>query len=72
MLATLSLALTLLLGEINVCPTTLCGFHFQSVCPTLILPDKRVSVRENAQKRVLLAFLSKQTWLLLNNIYYLI
>jgi len=61
MLATLSfehsLTLTLLLGEINVCSTTLCGFHFQSVCPTLILPNKRVSARESAQKRVLLTFL---------------
>ena len=54
---TLSLVLTLLLDEINVCLTTLCWFHFQSVGPTLILPNKRVSVRENAQKRASLAFL---------------
>jgi len=30
MLATLSLTLTLLLDIINVHPTTLCGFNFQS------------------------------------------
>jgi len=53
----LSLALTLLLGKIIVCPTTICGFHFQSVGPTLISPNKRVSARESAQKRVLLTFL---------------
>ena len=29
----LSLATTLLLDEINACPTTLCGFNFQSVDP---------------------------------------
>jgi hypothetical protein len=61
MLATLSfehsLTLTLLLGEINLCPTILCGFHFQSVSPTLISPNKRVSARESTQKRVLLALL---------------
>ena len=27
----LSLTLTLLLDEIHACPTTLCGFYFQSV-----------------------------------------
>jgi len=53
----LSLALTLLLGKIIVCPTTICGFHFQSAGPTLISPNKKVSTRESAQKRVLLAFL---------------
>ena len=36
MLTTLYQILTLLLAEINVCPTTLCGFHFQNVGLTLI------------------------------------
>ena len=53
------------MGEINICPTTLCGFHFQSVCPTLILPNKRVS----AQKRVLLAFLLLQKGIAYRNNY---
>jgi hypothetical protein len=57
MLETLSLALTLLLGEINVCPTTLCGFHFQSIGPILISLNKRVNARESVQKRVFLVFL---------------
>ena len=34
--STLSQTLTILLGEINVCPITLSGFHFQNVGPTLI------------------------------------
>ena len=34
--STLSQTLTILLGEINVCPTTLSGFYFQNVGPTLI------------------------------------
>jgi len=34
--STLSLTLTLLLDEINVCPTILSGTHFQNVRPTLI------------------------------------
>jgi len=33
---TLSQTFTILLDEINVCPTTLSGFHFQNVGPTLI------------------------------------
>jgi len=36
MLATLSQTLIILLGEINVCPTILSGFHFQNIEPTLI------------------------------------
>ena len=55
----LSLAVTLLLGEINVCPTTLCGFHFQSICLTLILPNKKVSARESSKESV--ANISKKT-----------
>jgi len=34
--STLSQTLTVLLGEINLYPTTLSGFHFQNVGPTLI------------------------------------
>jgi len=34
--STLSQTLTILLGEINVCPTTLSGFHFQNIGSTLI------------------------------------
>lgn len=54
----LHLTFTLLLDEINVCLTTLCGFHFQSVGPTLFLPNKKVNARKSAQKRILLTFLS--------------
>jgi len=36
MLATLSQTLTILLDEINICSTTLSGFHFQNVGPTWI------------------------------------
>jgi len=43
---TLSLTLTFSLDKINVCPTTLRGFYFQSLGPTLISPNKRVSVIE--------------------------
>jgi hypothetical protein len=42
----LFLILTLLLNEINVDPKTLCGTHFQSVGSTLILANKKVSLRE--------------------------
>jgi len=34
--STLSQTLTILLGEINACPTTLSEFHFQNVGLTLI------------------------------------
>jgi len=68
----LSVALSFLLGKIIVCPTTICGFHFQSVGPTLISSNKRVSARESAQKRVLLAFLIqiKPYMLILNKTTY--
>jgi len=56
MLATLSLALTLLLDGINVCTTTLCGFYFQSVDPQWFKPI-REWVLKSVQKRVLLALL---------------
>ena len=36
---------------------------------TMILPNKRVSVRENAQKRVLLAFLLKLNYKELQTLY---
>lgn len=54
-------ALTFLLGEINVCHTTLYGFRFQSVGSTLMSPNKKVNARKSTQKRVLLAFLFAQT-----------
>jgi len=37
---TLSLTLTLLLDEIHACPTTLCGFYFQSVHSQWFKPIK--------------------------------
>lgn len=37
---TLSPILILLLDEIIVCPTILCGFHFQSMDPHLLKPIK--------------------------------
>jgi len=58
----LSLALTLLLGEINVGPTLWKWNSHMMVGHTMILPNKRVSARESAQKRVLLAFLNEETW----------
>ena len=45
--STLSLALTLLLDEINACPTTLCGFNFQSVDTQLFK-----SIKEYVSKRL--------------------
>jgi len=61
MLATLSfehsLALTLLLGEINVGPTLWKWNPHMVVEHTMILPNKRVSAKESAQKRVLVALL---------------
>jgi len=61
MLATLSfehsLALTLLLGEINVGPTLWKLNPHMVVGRTMILPNKRVSAKESAQKRVLVALL---------------
>lgn len=52
-----TLALNILLSKINIYLITLCGFHFQSVDPTLISPNKRVNARKSVQKRVLISFL---------------
>jgi len=66
MIGTLSLTLTLLLGETHVGLTTLCGIHFQCVVPTWILPNKRVIVRESVRKRVSIVLLIK---IITKNIY---
>jgi len=47
------------LGEINVGPALWKWNPHKMVGHTLISPNKRVSARESAQKRVLLAFLFK-------------
>jgi len=49
-----SLTPILLLGGIHMCPTTLCGTHFQSVGPTLILPNQRMSVEKSVLNTALI------------------
>jgi hypothetical protein len=44
----------LLLGGLHMCPTTLCGTHFQSVGPTSILPNQRMSVEMSVPNTVLI------------------
>jgi len=73
MLATLSfelsLALTFLLGKINVRHILWKWNPHKVVGHTLISPNKRVTARESAQKRVLLAFLLIFILFFLSNLY---
>jgi len=39
----------------SYCSTILCGFNFQNIDSQLFKPLKKISIRENVQKRVLLA-----------------